>query len=156
MDSTWTIREYLKDQRVHGLKWNEKSLRDDLRKFFWEEERYKVELHNIWEQFSILSIHQVWWTSELWLCCYCCLTSWPFLLDHCCLTLQCWQSNLWHKLCKIIFFSPPPAWGEGGGVKVVSLWLGWTGGLIKDDYCTRMNWSYNKLLNIKHERISAV
>ena len=29
--------------------------------------------------------------------------------------------------------------GEGGGVKVVSLWLGWTGGLIKDDYCTRMN-----------------
>ena len=27
---TWTLREYLEERRVHGLKWNEKSLRDDL------------------------------------------------------------------------------------------------------------------------------
>ena len=33
MESTWTVRSYLESQRVNGLKWSEKNLRDDIGTF---------------------------------------------------------------------------------------------------------------------------
>ena len=33
MESTWTVRSYLESQRVKGLKWSEKNLRDDIGTF---------------------------------------------------------------------------------------------------------------------------
>ena len=33
MESTWTVRSYLETNRLNGLKWSEKNLRDDINAF---------------------------------------------------------------------------------------------------------------------------